>query len=245
MTDKANGKPRRPRRSREDIPQATAEHVDAGLKFLEGVVERMGLDLDVDGKIDGKRARFELDGKDKDAMVGGLGQGNGAVPMALETLVSMSLGRLEGGRPSVALDVAGVARMTREERERASSRDNTRSSSREGSNSREGGSSRERSSGDREADRGPKRSDRDRDRRPERPREPKRSAKEKAAREEQLDGVGAFLGERIAAIGVPVVIMGMDSFDRRVIHQSLGDQGGMKTESEGFGSFRRLKITAK
>ena len=242
MTDKPNGKPaRRPRRSREDIPAATDEHIAAGVEFLDGLLDRLDLDLDVNGSIDGKRARFELDGADKDNLAGGLGQGGGAVPLAMETLVSMSLGRCEGGRPSVALDLAGVERPQREERPRRE--DRPRRDDRPRREGRPAGD-RPRSSGDREG-RGRDSRSRDRgDRRPERSREPKRSAKEKVAREAQLGSVSEFLGGRIAELGVPIVIMGMGSFDRRVIHQNLGE-GGMSTESEGFGSFRRLVVFNK
>lgn len=181
MTDKPNGRPRRPRRSKEDVPPATTEHVEAGADFLVGVVERMGLELTVKGEVDGKRASFELDGKDSEKVGAGLGQGKGVVPQALTTLVSMSLGRIEGGRPHVKVRVAGK----------------------------------------------------------------KGSQEDKAAREEQLEGVASFLGTRVAELGVPVVVMGMSSGDRRIIHRGLGDGGGMQTESEGYGSFRRLKVQPK
>lgn len=247
MNDKPNGRPRRPRKSRDDIPPATAEHVDAGVEFLDGVLERMGVTVTVKGDIDGTRARFELDGDDKGLVNAGLGQGSGAVPQALETLVSMSLGRLEGGRPSVRVGVAGVEPPARDSADRPKDRERPRDSERpdrERRPPRDADADQGRARGPerpRDAERSGGR-DRPRDRDRERPRERSRTAKQKIEREAQLGDVAQFLGQRIAEIGVPVVIMGMDSFDRRIIHHKLGDQGGMETASEGFGSFRRLKI---
>jgi predicted RNA-binding protein Jag len=151
--------------------------VDEGVTFLQGVFERMKLDLTIAGRIDGKRAAYVLDGPDAEKVKAGLGQGARTVPQALNTLLSMSLGRADKGRPSVSVDLAGDA----------------------------------------DEEEGPS----------------------------EMEDVAAFLHERIGELGVPMVILGMDSSERRGLHRCLGDRDGVTTESEGFGSFRRLKIQVK
>ncbi len=61
-------------------------------------------------------------------------------------------------------------------------------------------------------------------------------------RVEQLREVSRFLGEKATAIGAPITVLGMSSFDRRAVHTGLREMRNVRTESEGFGPFRRLKI---
>lgn len=68
---------------------------------------------------------------------------------------------------------------------------------------------------------------------------------EKGDRDEKMESIAAFLGERVSEIGAPMLVFGMNSADRRNIHRCLSERGGVETESEGHGTFRRLKIQAK
>lgn len=62
------------------------------------------------------------------------------------------------------------------------------------------------------------------------------------AREAGLETLANTLGAKAAELGKPITVLGINSFDRRAVHQHLNGKGGLKTESEGDGILRRLKI---
>lgn len=61
-------------------------------------------------------------------------------------------------------------------------------------------------------------------------------------RAESLQNLSNFLGDRVTAHGKTVTILGMNSFERRSVHTGLQADNRTKTESEGYGVLRRLKI---
>jgi spoIIIJ-associated protein len=50
------------------------------------------------------------------------------------------------------------------------------------------------------------------------------------------------LGEKVKRSGKPATISPMNAYDRRIIHIALKDNAGVKTQSMGSGSFRKLVI---
>lgn len=64
-------------------------------------------------------------------------------------------------------------------------------------------------------------------------------------RVDHLQGISTALGDKVVAIGQSITVFGMSSFDRRAVHTGLRDNRGIRTESEGFGPFRRLKISPR
>ncbi|MEO1271717.1 MAG: R3H domain-containing nucleic acid-binding protein [Myxococcota bacterium] len=62
-------------------------------------------------------------------------------------------------------------------------------------------------------------------------------------RGEQLQGFSEWLSDKASDLDKHIVVVGMNSVDRRAIHLALESDRSIKTESEGFGPFRRLKLT--
>ncbi|MBH23533.1 MAG: hypothetical protein CMH57_03515 [Myxococcales bacterium] len=62
-------------------------------------------------------------------------------------------------------------------------------------------------------------------------------------RSEQLEGFAAWLSEKATDLDKNITVVGINSVDRRAVHLALEGDRKVKTESEGFGPFRRLKIT--
>ncbi len=61
-------------------------------------------------------------------------------------------------------------------------------------------------------------------------------------REESLAAVAKVLGDKVAATGKAITVLGMNSFDRRAVHSGLQNDARVTTESEGGGVMRRLKV---
>lgn len=64
-------------------------------------------------------------------------------------------------------------------------------------------------------------------------------------RQRRIDALGevaTWLGKKVAQGGKPITILGMSSFDRRIIHTELARNRKVTTQSEGYGAMRRLKI---
>jgi len=61
-------------------------------------------------------------------------------------------------------------------------------------------------------------------------------------RTEQLDVLAGELAKSIGTLGKSVVVAGLNSFERRVVHRALEKEKGVQTESEGFGAFRKLRL---
>lgn len=61
-------------------------------------------------------------------------------------------------------------------------------------------------------------------------------------RTKRLEDVAAKLAEVAEKAGQPVVVAGFNSFERKVVHQALEDTKSVKTDSEGYGSFRKLRL---
>src|SRR5499426_446002 len=64
-------------------------------------------------------------------------------------------------------------------------------------------------------------------------------------REDSLADLARRLAEKAMKTGRPVPVEPMSPHDRRIIHVTLADHGGVTTESEGEGLFRRVVIYPK
>jgi len=62
------------------------------------------------------------------------------------------------------------------------------------------------------------------------------------ARKEELQLMAQKAAERVKSTKMPFVFDPMSAQDRRVIHTALVDIDGIKTESEGEGQMRRVKV---
>lgn len=61
-------------------------------------------------------------------------------------------------------------------------------------------------------------------------------------RTEHLEEVARGLADAAGKIGNSITIAGFNSFERRVVHQALSEDNDVKTDSEGRGSFRKLRV---
>ena len=61
-------------------------------------------------------------------------------------------------------------------------------------------------------------------------------------RTDRLNAIAGKLAETAAKAGQPIVVAGLNSFERRVVHHALENNEQIKTESEGHGSFRKLRL---
>ncbi len=61
-------------------------------------------------------------------------------------------------------------------------------------------------------------------------------------REERLVRMAKVLARDAKRIDREVLVAGLNSFERRIVHRSLDDVGGVTTESTGRGSFRKLRV---
>src|SRR5438270_921235 len=64
----------------------------------------------------------------------------------------------------------------------------------------------------------------------------------RSARRHELELMAQKAADRVRISRVPFVFDPMNAQDRRIIHMSLVDQQGVRTESEGDGQMRRVKI---
>ena len=60
----------------------------------------------------------------------------------------------------------------------------------------------------------------------------------------ELELMAQKAAEKVKASGVPFVFDPMNAQDRRIVHMAIVDLGGIRTESEGEGQMRRVKIIA-
>jgi spoIIIJ-associated protein len=63
-------------------------------------------------------------------------------------------------------------------------------------------------------------------------------------RTEALSAVADVVAKKVNQHGAPIRILGMNSYERRVVHSALAEHKGIETVSEGEGTLRRLKISA-
>jgi spoIIIJ-associated protein len=61
-------------------------------------------------------------------------------------------------------------------------------------------------------------------------------------RKDSLTQMALRLGEKVKRSGRPATISPMNAYDRRIIHVALKDNAGVKTQSTGTGSLRKLVI---
>ncbi|MDY6953489.1 MAG: RNA-binding cell elongation regulator Jag/EloR [Thermodesulfobacteriota bacterium] len=61
-------------------------------------------------------------------------------------------------------------------------------------------------------------------------------------RKESLTQLALRLGDKVKRSGKPATINPMNAYDRRIIHIALKDNGAVKTQSMGNGTFRKLVI---
>ncbi len=61
-------------------------------------------------------------------------------------------------------------------------------------------------------------------------------------REEALAKMAKNMAEKVKQSGIKIALEPMSAHDRRVIHLALQETTGIKTESEGEGSFRRIVV---
>ncbi len=64
-------------------------------------------------------------------------------------------------------------------------------------------------------------------------------------KQEVLKDMAHVVGEQVQKLNKPVTIIGLDAFERRAVHSVFSEEGGLQTESTGYGSFRRLKISQR
>jgi spoIIIJ-associated protein len=64
-------------------------------------------------------------------------------------------------------------------------------------------------------------------------------------REDSLVDLARRLADKAVKTGRPVPVEPMSAHDRRIVHMALADHGGVSTESEGEGLFRRVVIFPK
>lgn len=64
----------------------------------------------------------------------------------------------------------------------------------------------------------------------------------RARRTQQLDTLAVSLAKSVSALKKSMIVAGLNSFERRVVHRALEHETGIKTESEGFGAFRKLRL---
>lgn len=155
---------------REVEPEKTP--LEKGEQFLEGLFERMRLNLDIASEYQGDRAVYNLTGEDADEFVGRSHE-TPKLLKAVQTMVAESLGREMKGKVSV--DVGGF----------------------------------------------------------------------KEKRSGRLDSVADQLGEAAEKTGRSIEIAGLNSYERRVVHQRLADRKGVDTESVDKGIFRKLRVLPK
>ena len=67
----------------------------------------------------------------------------------------------------------------------------------------------------------------------------------RSRRGDQLQGFSEWLAEKASDLGKPITVVGMNSVDRRAVHLALESDKSLKTESEGVGPIRRLKLTSR
>jgi len=61
-------------------------------------------------------------------------------------------------------------------------------------------------------------------------------------RKDSLTQLALRLGEKVKRSGKPATISPMNAYDRRIIHVALKDHAGVRTQSTGTGSIRKLVI---
>jgi len=61
-------------------------------------------------------------------------------------------------------------------------------------------------------------------------------------RKESLTQLALRLGEKVKRSGRPTTISPMNAYDRRIVHVALKSSAGVRTQSQGTGSFRKLVI---
>jgi len=64
-------------------------------------------------------------------------------------------------------------------------------------------------------------------------------------REDSLADLAKRLAEKVVRSGRPVPVEPMSAQDRKVVHKTLADHSGVRTESEGEGTARRVVIFPK
>lgn len=67
----------------------------------------------------------------------------------------------------------------------------------------------------------------------------------KQRRQERLATIASKLGEAARRLERPLIVAGLNNFERRIIHQELAGDRKLKTESTDQGIFRKLRILPK
>ena len=62
------------------------------------------------------------------------------------------------------------------------------------------------------------------------------------AQSRRIERVAEALAELVLERDATMMIVGLDDSERRVIHRQVGEGRGLRTESVGYGSFRKLKL---
>jgi spoIIIJ-associated protein len=63
------------------------------------------------------------------------------------------------------------------------------------------------------------------------------------AREDELRKLAEDVADRVAASGEAVLLDPLSAADRRIVHLALADDPRVRTESEGFGAEKRVRVT--
>lgn len=64
-------------------------------------------------------------------------------------------------------------------------------------------------------------------------------------REQKLFDLARRTADKVRFLQTPVTLTPMPAFERRLVHMALGEEGGVKTESEGEGWERRVVVKPK
>lgn len=64
-------------------------------------------------------------------------------------------------------------------------------------------------------------------------------------RKTNLEGLAIRLAEKSKSNGKPITVGQMNAYERRIVHMALKDDGGVRTQSMGNGSIRKLMIFPK
>lgn len=62
-------------------------------------------------------------------------------------------------------------------------------------------------------------------------------------KQDVLKNMARVVGEHVQKLNKPITLIGLDAFERRAVHSVFSEGGALQTESTGYGSFRRLKIS--
>lgn len=202
---------------------------DAASVWLSGLIEKMGFEANIKVKMTGdKRADLAVSSPNGRHLVGR----RGATLNAIQELMEVSVPAVQDGW-AFRIDILGGDR----DRDRDRDRDDRRGRDRR---ERRGRDRDEEGRGRRDGDDRRGRGRRDRDDRRGRGRDNRRRTPEDV---DALRRLARKLGKRVLDTGASIVVrQELNSFERRIIHVTVGDMDGIDTESVVQDGVKRVKI---